>query len=489
MQFGELLVARGLVSAKNMATAHARHRRAGGRLSDVLMEMRLITQDVLVSVQENVAATAPPQPRSLAETGVNVANLLGLMLRFMSLESRETAAEIMAALKLPYGIVEKLLDEARGKSWIQAMGMGLTGQASEPRFTLSKEGRGALADAMSQSLYIGPAPVPLELFTTQIERQRLVSERLDADELRGGLGGLAVPDHFLRKLLPAINAGSSILLFGPPGNGKTSVASRISALFRDLIWVPYAVEISGQIMRVFDPGLHVPALSEEDRALLGSEGLTSVAYDDRFALCKRPFAIAGGELTMEMLDLQFDTHTKFYDAPLHVKALGGVFLIDDFGRQRMNPKELLNRWIVPMESRMDFLKLHSGKSFSFPFDELLIFSTNIDPKDIMDPALLRRIPYKIKLFAPEMEEYRAIFAHEAVSRGLTLEEGVVDYAAALLTEGDFGLAYFQPKFICQQAAEVCRSFGMAPVVTRELTAEALSNLYVQIADLAGTREK
>ena len=486
MHFGEILVARGLVSVADMGAAHERHRRAGGRLSDVLTAMSLLSHADLLDAQEQVTATAPLQPRSLAETGINIANLLGLMLRLMSLESRETAAEIMAALKLPYGIVEKLLDEARNRSWIQAIGMGLTGNAAEPRYTLSQEGRGALADAMAQSLYMGPAPVPLEVFQAQVIRQRLVSERMDAARLRGGLGGLAVPDHFLRKLLPAINAGSSILLFGPPGNGKTSVASRIAALFQDLIYVPYAVEISGQIMRVFDPGLHVPVLSEEDRALLGSEGLTSVAYDDRFALCRRPFAIAGGELTMEMLDLQFDTHTKFYDAPLHVKALGGVFLIDDFGRQRMNPKELLNRWIVPMESRVDYLKLHSGKSFSFPFDELLIFSTNIDPKEIMDPALLRRIPYKIKLFAPDMAEYHTIFAVEAASRGLTLEDGVVDYAASLLTEqGDFGLAYFQPKFICQQAAEVCVSFGLEPVVTHALAAEALSNLYVQIADLAG----
>ncbi len=487
MHFGEILVARGLVSVADMAAAHARHRTASTRLSDVLIDMRLLSPADLLDAQIQATTTAPMQPRTLADTGVSIANLLGLMLRLMSLETRETAADIMQALKLPYAIVERLLDEARNRSWIQAIGMGLTGNAVEPRYTLSQEGRSALADAMAQSLYMGPAPVPLEAFQAQIQRQRLVSERLDATRLRAGLGGLAVPDHFLRKLLPAINAGSSILLFGPPGNGKTSVASRISALFRDVIFIPYAVEIAGQVMRVFDPGLHVPVLSDEDRASLGNEGLTSVAFDDRFALCRRPFAIAGGELTLEMLDLQFDTHTKFYDAPLHVKALGGVFLIDDFGRQRMNPKELLNRWIVPMESRVDYLKLHSGKSFSFPFDELLIFSTNIDPRDIMDPALLRRIPYKIKLFAPDMAEYRAIFATEAESRGLTLEEGVVEYAASLLTEqGDFGLAYFQPKFICQQVAEVCELFGFAPVVTRALTAEALSNLYVQIADLAGT---
>ncbi len=485
MQIGEILVAQGLVSVADMATAHERHRRAGGRLSDVLVEMRLLSQAALLEAQEQVSATAPLQPRSLVETGVSVQNLLGLMLRFMALESCETAAEIMHAMKLPYGIVDKLLDEARNRSWVQALGVGLAGHAAEPRFALSQEGRGALADAMLQSLYIGPAPVPLEVFQAQVMRQHLARERLDAAALRGGLGGLAVPEHFLRKLLPAINAGSSILLFGPPGNGKTSVASRIAALFREAIYIPYAVEISGQVVRVFDSGLHVPVVSEEDRARLGSEGLTSVAYDDRFALCRRPFAMAGGELTMEMLDLQFDAHTKFYDAPLHVKALGGVFLIDDFGRQRLDPKELLNRWIVPMENRMDYLKLHSGKSFSLPFDELLIFSTNIDPREIMDPALLRRIPYKIKLFAPKMAEYRAIFAVEAEKRGLTLAEGVVDYAASLLTQKNgFGLAYFQPKFVCEQAAEMCRSFGLAPVVTRELTAEALSNLYVQIADLA-----
>ncbi len=486
MQLGEMLVASGLVSVADMAAAHERQRRTGVRATDVLLEMRLVTRDQLADAQERVAATAPVQPRSLAETGIGMVPLLGLMLRVMAADSRGTAAEIMRALRLPYGITEKLLDEARNRGWVQAMGVGLTGHAGEARYGLSHEGREALADATGQTTYVGPAPVPLAAYQAQIGRQRLSGERLDAGRLRDGLGGLSVTDALMRKLLPAVNAGSSILLFGPAGNGKTSVASRIAALFRQVIFVPYAVEIAGQIMRVFDPGLHVPTLSDEDRVQLGGEGLASMAYDDRFVPCRRPFAVAGGELTVEMLDLQWDTHTKFYDAPLHVKALGGVFLIDDFGRQRMDPKALLNRWIVPMESRVDYLKLHSGKSFSLPFDELLVFSTNIDPKEIMDPALLRRIPYKIKLLAPGMDEYCAIFASEARARGLTLEDGVVEHVAALLTQaGDFGLAYFQPKFVCAQVAEMCASFGMERVVTRALAGEALANLYVQIADLAG----
>ncbi len=486
MHLGHMLVARGDVSVADMAAAHDRQRRGGGRLTDVLTGMRLLSADRLSAAMAAVTAVAPAQPRSLAETGIGTAPLINLMLRLMAAETRETAAELIAALRLPYGIVEKLLDEARHRGWVQAIGMGLSGNAAEPRYTISQEGRAALADAMNQSLYVGPAPVPLEAFQAQVLRQRLGGERLDAAALQRGLGGLSVPGAFARKLLPAINASSSILLFGPAGNGKTSIASRIAGLFTEMIFVPYAVEVAGQIMRVFDPGLHLATLTDEDRAQLGSEGLSSLAFDDRFVPCRRPFAVAGGELSMEMLDLQYDPHTKFYDAPLHIKALGGVFLIDDFGRQRMKPTDLLNRWIVPMESRVDYLKLHSGKSFSVPFDELLIFSTNIDPKDIMDPALLRRIPYKIKLYAPEMAEYRAIFAAEAEARGLALEEGVVDHIAELLTvRGEFGLAYFQPKFICRQAAEACASFAMAPVLTRALAEEALSNLYVQIADLAG----
>jgi hypothetical protein len=325
---------------------------------------------------------------------------------------------------------------------------------------------------------------PLPAYQEQIQRQSISNEMLDADTLRKGFGGLVVPEHYLRKLLPAINAGRTVLLFGPPGNGKTTLATRVASLFKDVVYIPYAVEVAGQIIKIFDAGLHKPLVSEADAATLsGKGGLQRERFDERWVACERPVAIAGGELTLEMLDLQHNPDTKFYDAPLHVKALNGMLLVDDFGRQKFNPDELLNRWIVPMENQIDFLKLNTGTSFSLPFDELLVFSTNLQPSDLMDPAFMRRIPYKIKLFAPDREEYRQIFEGVARVSGLELLDEVFDFVVDRLTvSGKFGLAYYQPKFICEQVVETCRCFNLRPRLTKELAAEALANLYFELED-------
>ena len=216
---------------------------------------------------------------------------------------------------------------------------------------------------------------------------------------------LIVSEEFIHRVGPAINSGRSILLYGPPGNGKTSVAEQIGAIFKDTIYIPYCFEVEGQIIKVFDPGIHKRIERNTEGATRGT--LRREDFDQRWVPCRRPFIVTGGELTLEMLDLSFNALAKFYEAPLHIKALGGIFAIDDFGRQLVSPEALLNRWIVPLESRVEYLKLHTGKSFSVPFDELVVFSTNLAPRDLMDPAFLRRIPYKMEIAGPTPEEYPA----------------------------------------------------------------------------------
>ncbi len=483
MFIGDILVAHGLVTPADIRTALELQRTRGGALGDCLIQLERLTPEAL----EAVMRAAPPPPRSLAETGIPIPDLLSLMVKAMHASGEVTASAIGERLKLPPRAVQELFDEAEERRLLDLLGAVRQSGSTEIRYALTDKGVQWARTASDQNEYIGPAPVTLAAYREQILRQRLANERVTRARLDEALTGLVVPDVLVRELGPAVNSGRSVLLYGPPGNGKTTIGERIGNLFRDVIYIPYCFEVEGQIIRVFDPVVHRP-LESQLQGDVEAVGLRREDLDHRWVACWRPLVITGGELTLDMLDLKFDPHAKFYEAPLHIRALGGVFLIDDFGRQLVSPTALLNRWIVPLESRVEYLKLHTGKTFQLPFDELVIFSTNLGPSSLMDPAFLRRIPYKIEVTAPTAEEYRSIFHAVARPIGLALDDATIDgVIAELRVRNDFPLASYQPRFIVDQILAQAKFEGAEAEARADYVSLALSNLHT--SDTPGFRHR
>jgi hypothetical protein len=401
-------------------------------------------------------------------------------------ERLETVRQFKNAIKLPYHLVLELVRMAVDNKLLRSLGAGRSDSPIDLGYAFTEEGRRFTLDALEQLRFAGPAPVTLDDFTRQVCLQRPTNESVTVEGITAAIEGLVVSTDLLEQCGPALNSGRAILLYGAPGNGKSSVARRFASVYKDVIYVPYAVTVDGQIIRVFDPSIHFPV--ERGAEAEGIEELTFVRQeevDERWVPCKRPFVITGGELTLDMLDLRYDTTGNFYEAPLHMKALGGCFMIDDFGRQLVSPANLLNRWIVPLENRVDYLKLHTGKSFCIPFEELIIFSTNLEPEDLMDPAFLRRLPYKIEVGPPRLELYQRIFEMECEQQGLALPGYVFDTIVREIREGNgMALAAYQPKFIVDQVVATCRFLGEPAHFEPRFIDYAVRNLGVRRASPA-----
>jgi hypothetical protein len=474
MRLGDLLIRARRVTPDDVARALARINQHGGRLGDNLVAIGAIDQTTLDSFLHRI----PAEPSDIAATGIDENDLVNLLMKVIYSARLQSVRQFMDAIKLPYHIVSELVRMAVDRQLLHTLGSRLTDNPIDLSYALTEEGRRSTIDALERLRYYGPAPVPIEEYAEQVNQQKLTSEIVSMSRLRTAIGDLEMEEGLLEQAGPALNSGRAILLYGPPGNGKTTVALRFADVFHDVIFVPYAVEVEGQIIRVFDPSVHTevnPASSDDELTFVRQD-----EYDRRWVPCRRPFVITGGELTLEMLDLRYDLTGHYYEAPLHMKALGGCFLIDDFGRQLVSPANLLNRWIVPLESRIDYLKLHTGKTFSIPFEEMIIFSTNLEPEQLMDPAFLRRLPYKIEVGAPSFERYRRIFERECRRHGMTLPEDV--FAAIvhkLKKEKGLEFTAYQPRFIVDQVVATCRFLGEQPHFEPRFIDYAMDNLRVR----------
>jgi len=421
---------------------------------------------------------APPAPRSMAEMQLPIVMMRDILLKTMFRQNIEIVSEIAKAICLPVPVTQELVDLARSQKLVQATGTLHANSGGEMGYQLTDAGKSRALDALSQSEYYGAMPVPLDIYAEQVKRQSIKNIQLTRDQLTGAMGHLILHNSLLDHLGPAVSAGRSILMYGPPGNGKSSISNGIRDALGDKIYVPRAIEYSGQVITVYDPIVHSSAEEQQDdpNSLRRSSG----RYDTRYVLCERPTVVTGGELSLSMLDLVYNPTARTYQAPLQLKSSGGIFIVDDLGRQAEPPQALVNRWIVPLEEDRDILALQSGEKFEVPFDTLVIFSTNFHPNEIFDRAALRRIFFKIKIDGPCQDDFLKIFAMVARKRKMPLDEQTLIY---LLKEKypliDNEFANYQPIFLVDQMISICEFEGIPYQMTPELIDRAWANMFVK----------
>ncbi|MBT8477238.1 MAG: AAA family ATPase [Alphaproteobacteria bacterium] len=412
--------------------------------------------------------TYPTPPRTLEDTGLSTDYLIRLMTKIMNAGGTMTPTQISAEIKLPKSLVNLLIKEMTRLLLVESQGLVREDIKSDIRYTLTDRGSKWALEALMFSQYVGPAPVTLEMFDHQTRTQSIRHETLHPEDLKTGLSHLVLPDGIMNQVGPAANSARSVLLWGEPGNGKTSIAEALGKAFHDIVYLPYAIIVGNQIIKFFDETLH--EVAETDEAM-------SPPLDQRWLPCHRPVVITGGELTLEMLDLMFEPQARFYEAPMHMKALGGVFVIDDFGRQTTTPREFLNRWIVPLEKGFDMLSLHTGKKFQVPFDQLVMFSTNMRPEELSDEAALRRIYFKIYIPTPTREDYLQIFRDVVEARAIPMADNVLEDFYRDVYEGmDLVPSGAHPGFLVDHITSACAYLDREVEVTRDLLDIAWRNV-------------
>ncbi|MEM9637176.1 MAG: ATPase [Pseudomonadota bacterium] len=420
---------------------------------------------------------APPPPRTLEEMKLSTVMMRDIVLKTMFRKNVDMVSDLSKAVCLPIPVTQELVDMAREQRLLEATGTLNANNGNEMGYQLTEQGKARALDALSQSEYFGAMPVPLDVYREQVKRQSVRNMQITRDQLTGAMGHLVLPDTLLDQLGPAVSAGRSILMYGPPGNGKSSISNGIRDALGDNVFVPRAIEYAGQVITVYDPIVHAAVPMEEDDP---TSLRRATKFDQRYVKCERPTVITGGELSLDMLDLVYNPTARTYQAPLQLKSTGGIFIVDDLGRQAEPPQSLVNRWIVPLEESKDILALQSGEKFEVPFDTLVIFSTNFHPNEIFDQAALRRIFFKIKIDGPNQENFLKIFAMVAKKRKMPLDEAtLVHLLKVKYPEIDNIYANYQPIFLIDQMISICDFEGIPYQMSPDLIDRAWANMFVK----------
>jgi len=461
---GERLQKEGLITEQDLEKALKRQREQGGRIGQNLVALGLISD----ADMSRFLNRHPVAPASFEDTGLSVAFIADLVMKHIFSLGEFKLADVVDRVKLPVSLVNRVIEMLKKSRMVEITGGG-TVSAISYNYKITELGKNRGAELMELCRYLGPMPVSLEAYSRMVESQTVKHIIVSEETVRKAFSGLVLSDSLLTRLGPAISSGKAIFVYGPSGNGKTAIAETIGGLLPETVYIPHAITVGGQIILMFDPVTHVPVAFEADIPDI----------DHRWIRIKRPVVMTGGELTLKMLDLDFNPLSKYYEASLQMKANNGLFIADDFGRQLVEPQALLNRWIVPLDRQVDFMTLHTGMKFQIPFDMLIIFSTNLEPKALADEAFLRRIRYKINIELPNEAVYEVIFKKVCEKNAIPFDREVFEYLIHnYYRKYQVGLNGCHPRDIIDHIIDSAHYHIHAPLMTREAIDAAWQNYFV-----------